>query len=263
MNLIEEAKGLAKSRGMATEADIDLLAEALGTFKERPPSVVLIGAGSGTFTLAIFGAAPMAYLSTVDHSEEAGLYWERKVLENVKYGGNRHKQIFSRSEAAGKGWKGDKIDLLLVDGDHSYEGVVRDLNAWLPHVRDGGLVFLHDYDAKDAPEYSPGVANAANGLEPRLSLIEKRGWSGLFEYDASATPQIKQSTVPEKQSTPQEVDSTPQKTGDAPQEMREATSQTATGEASEQPVPTEKVQAPAPAPAPPKKKAGRPRKGGR
>lgn len=36
------------------------------------------------------------------------------------------------------------IDLLFIDGDHSYEGCLGDLDAWLPHVRSGGWVAFHD-----------------------------------------------------------------------------------------------------------------------
>ena len=37
------------------------------------------------------------------------------------------------------------VDLLFVDGDHSYDAVRDDLNAWLPKVRaSGGLVMMHD-----------------------------------------------------------------------------------------------------------------------
>ena len=37
------------------------------------------------------------------------------------------------------------IDLLFVDGDHSYEAVCADLAMWLPKVKDGGIVVCHDY----------------------------------------------------------------------------------------------------------------------
>ncbi|MCK6586006.1 MAG: class I SAM-dependent methyltransferase [Polyangiaceae bacterium] len=36
------------------------------------------------------------------------------------------------------------IDLLFIDGDHSYEGCIGDIKAWLPHVRAGGWVAFHD-----------------------------------------------------------------------------------------------------------------------
>jgi cephalosporin hydroxylase len=40
--------------------------------------------------------------------------------------------------------KGGEIDFLLIDGDHSYEGVRRDFALYSPLVREGGLVAFHD-----------------------------------------------------------------------------------------------------------------------
>jgi hypothetical protein len=36
------------------------------------------------------------------------------------------------------------IDLLFVDGDHSYEGCLNDLENWYPKLIPGGQVVLHD-----------------------------------------------------------------------------------------------------------------------
>ena len=53
-----------------------------------------------------------------------------------------------------RGWSEDVareftqgIDLLFIDGDHSYEGCRRDVEAWLPKLISGGYVVFHDYDA--------------------------------------------------------------------------------------------------------------------
>ncbi|MFW6027681.1 MAG: class I SAM-dependent methyltransferase [bacterium] len=39
---------------------------------------------------------------------------------------------------------GHSLDLLFIDGDHSYAGVKRDFDLYYPLVRSGGLVALHD-----------------------------------------------------------------------------------------------------------------------
>ena len=36
------------------------------------------------------------------------------------------------------------VELLFIDGDHSYEGVRRDAELWLPRVMEGGTVMFHD-----------------------------------------------------------------------------------------------------------------------
>lgn len=38
------------------------------------------------------------------------------------------------------------IDLLYIDGDHSYDGVCRDLDAWLPLMATGRVVMGHDWN---------------------------------------------------------------------------------------------------------------------
>lgn len=45
-------------------------------------------------------------------------------------------------DAAVKSWL--PVDFLFVDGDHSYEGLAGDWAAWKGHVREGGVVALHD-----------------------------------------------------------------------------------------------------------------------
>ena len=37
-----------------------------------------------------------------------------------------------------------QVDFVFVDADHSTEGVLRDLTAWAPKVRPGGLIVGHD-----------------------------------------------------------------------------------------------------------------------
>ena len=38
-----------------------------------------------------------------------------------------------------------KIDLLWIDGDHTYHGVKTDIEDWTPLVRQGGIICFHDY----------------------------------------------------------------------------------------------------------------------
>ena len=44
----------------------------------------------------------------------------------------------------------DKVDYLFIDGDHAYEGVKRDILAWLPHLDKGGsMIGFHDFQHPD------------------------------------------------------------------------------------------------------------------
>lgn len=50
-----------------------------------------------------------------------------------------------------------EISVLFIDGDHSYKGCKRDIDAWLPHMKQGGVMLFHDCD-----ESSPGVVQAVS-----------------------------------------------------------------------------------------------------
>jgi len=39
---------------------------------------------------------------------------------------------------------GQRLDVLFIDGDHSYEGALGDFLAYRPFVRDGGVIAFHD-----------------------------------------------------------------------------------------------------------------------
>ena len=40
------------------------------------------------------------------------------------------------------------VDLIFMDGDHSYEGCRSDIEHWLPYVRKGGVMAFHDFGSR-------------------------------------------------------------------------------------------------------------------
>ena len=60
--------------------------------------------------------------------------------------------IEADSVRAAAQWTGEGIDLLYIDGDHFYQAVRSDFEAWWPRVKLGGVVMFHDYDDRH-----PGV----------------------------------------------------------------------------------------------------------
>ncbi|WP_417525609.1 class I SAM-dependent methyltransferase [Marinovum sp.] len=55
------------------------------------------------------------------------------------------------------------FDMVYVDGDHEYEGVLRDIEAVLPKMKPGGVIIFNDYTVWSASSmYHCGVARAVN-----------------------------------------------------------------------------------------------------
>jgi predicted O-methyltransferase YrrM len=57
------------------------------------------------------------------------------------------------------------IDVLFIDGDHSYNGVKNDFNLYSPLVKKGGYIVFDDYnDHVSSPEVKPAVNEIVSTL---------------------------------------------------------------------------------------------------
>ncbi len=56
----------------------------------------------------------------------------------------------------------DGLDFVYVDGDHSYDGVIRDLDTWFTKIKVGGLFAGHDYDGAGDRQGRFGVKRAVD-----------------------------------------------------------------------------------------------------
>lgn len=52
----------------------------------------------------------------------------------------------------------NSLDLIFIDGEHSYEAVKNDIEAYLPLVRKGGIICGHDYLEFNQPGYGVNKA---------------------------------------------------------------------------------------------------------
>lgn len=52
--------------------------------------------------------------------------------------------IKSISWEAAKQFEDESVDVVYIDADHSYESVVNDIEAWLPKIKQGGIIAGHD-----------------------------------------------------------------------------------------------------------------------
>jgi hypothetical protein len=69
------------------------------------------------------------------------------------------KRLRSDSAAAAKLFFDKSLFAVFIDGDHSYDGAKRDILAWLPKVRSGGIIGGHDIGGT-----YPGVLRAVNEI---------------------------------------------------------------------------------------------------
>lgn len=108
--------------------------------------VVMIGAGPGELLLSFLEGYryPNAKCTVID--KDTCEYVEAHILgdsaiDDAYVGGVEY--IIGLSSAAAVDWF-EKIDLLIVDGDHTYKGVRSDIQNWARFVRK--YIWFHDYN---------------------------------------------------------------------------------------------------------------------
>jgi predicted O-methyltransferase YrrM len=122
------------------------------------PIVVNIGAGAGTSGLAFMESREDLRLITVDIQYEDSPFGciatEQSLMRQNGYSG-RYFIAIGDSKQIGRDWLEDKdyryfgkCDLCFIDADHSYNGCKGDILAWLPNIKPGGIMAVHDFEKK-------------------------------------------------------------------------------------------------------------------
>ena len=154
-------------RVMAVEAhvrhraqqNIGELAEILAAVQDvKPERLLEIGVGEGG-TLWCWGELGVAQVLAVS-APVPGPEWVKHHTADLLFADSHTEQ--ARQWVVDR-LAGEPLDVLFIDGDHSYEGAMADWLDYGPLVRPGGLVIFHDIYLPTEPgagqvwaEISPG-----------------------------------------------------------------------------------------------------------
>lgn len=157
------SEGLVEREGYLSLDELTALKDLAGTLKENP-KVLNIGAGMGTSALAFLEARDDAIVYSIDIEDESALgslRREREALEEAEmWDDARIKQLHGDSKQIGSKWDKGSLDLVFSDDGHYYEHTKGDIEAWLPFIRNDGLIAFHDYKG----QYDMGVSRAVDEL---------------------------------------------------------------------------------------------------
>ena len=94
-----------------------------------------------------------------------------------------HNLLRKKSLDASKDFSDNSLDVVYIDGDHTYEGVKTDINAWWPKVKVGGVLCGDDYvESKTGKGFEYGVISAVNefaeenNVELNIYTLGQRQW---------------------------------------------------------------------------------------
>ena len=81
------------------------------------------------------------------------------------------------SEEAAKIMPDKTLDFCYIDADHSYDGVIQDLELWIPKIKSGGIICGHDFITDGEYYDEKGNLVGVFGVEKAVSeYSEKNNW---------------------------------------------------------------------------------------
>jgi hypothetical protein len=126
----------------------------------RPQRLVELGTHSGNSYNAFCQAVELSGAGTICHAVdtwegdahagryESSIYQELSTYQEGNYSGFSKLLRMTFDEAL-CGFEDKSIDLLHIDGLHTYEAVKHDFESWLPKVAPGGVILMHDIAVKE------------------------------------------------------------------------------------------------------------------
>lgn len=150
----------------------EVVCKACGVLGIVPDMIVEIGVYKGYSSCYFLDYFPDAELFLVDpwiaQNLNARMYrrngpadWEEIYNDVIKEFGSKATIMRMTSEEAEDKFLPASLDVVFIDGDHSYRSVCRDIELWLPKMRKGGLFCGHDYSLCGA---NAGVVKAVNEM---------------------------------------------------------------------------------------------------
>jgi hypothetical protein len=157
---------------------------------DRPSTLVQIGTWVGRATaylgVEIVNSGKPVTLVAVDHFQGSAEIDHHPRAVNVPRSealfrantaplatalGDRFEILVSDSAAAAILFADGSVDAVWIDGAHSYDLVKRDLDAWIPKIRAGGVMGGDDFDRR-----CPGVTRAVLERFGRAAAVPGAVW---------------------------------------------------------------------------------------
>lgn len=182
--IVNEIENIWFPKGHLNSEERDFLIDLI--LQAKPKQYLEIGFCTGRSTItALFAAKPEKMVSVELNLDCLGArQYAMNLLEKFPmlriYEGDSKKIInpeFFQTNFTGK------VDFVFVDGGHSYQDALSDLQNVFPHVEIGGYIVVDDYmsdgpEGCQIPEVDAAVHDFCKANFEKINLVRWRGLSG-------------------------------------------------------------------------------------
>ncbi len=184
---ISDVDAVEKARGVRPLTEINERECVARLAAEVPPFGLIfeIGCLYGGMTAVLGLANPMARIIAIDnfswHPSDDVPTSAKLLLKNMKRVGVANVEVIEEdSRELGKVWN-NAIELLWIDGGHSFEYVYQDICNFGPHAK---VIALHDYDNPAWPSIRQAVEKFV-GEHPEWRIEEVVGTVAVLRRNES------------------------------------------------------------------------------
>jgi hypothetical protein len=146
---------------------------------------VEVGAADGRCAEAVLSACPDLHLTVIDpwepqHGHSGPEDWsdwphadhEDKARQRLARFGERRSIRKAYSADVAREFAEASVDFVFLDGDHGEDGVRADIAAWLPKIRRGGALFVHDINWPSVRRAMDDVFGAYEVAPNNVAIVE-------------------------------------------------------------------------------------------
>jgi len=128
----------------------------------------------------------LPYIGISFEKYQSAEFWEdmyKSVLDEFDKFDGRAELIRDKSENVASKLEDGKYDFIFIDGDHSYEGVKKDITLYEPKLKKGGLLIGHDYNKSHKDRVMKAVDEYVEKENRDLHLVQEgNGGPNLIYY---------------------------------------------------------------------------------
>ena len=142
--------------------------------------VEIVNSGKGHLLDCVDTWQGSAEHSGMDILKDDGLYIE--FLKNIEPLSGVINPVRATSLEASERYEDGSLDFVFIDASHDYQSVKDDIEAWMPKVKEGGVLSGHDYPDWDGVKKAVDEVFGKDKIARYGSWVHQKGSRDFYKF---------------------------------------------------------------------------------